>query len=287
MINYSYLQQADIDRIIKAALEEDLGADGDVTTNSVVPKDAQAVAKLMAKAEGVLAGLDFFFRVFKTVDPSLRCSANMGDGARLKYGDIICTISGNAQSLLIAERTALNLLCRLSGIATKTAVYVKETEGTNAKVLDTRKTTPGLRTVEKYAVAVGGGTNHRIGLFDAILIKENHIAMGGGVVQAVKSARAASDFPVQIEVTTLDELRQAIEIGADSILIDNFTAEQTAEAVKLARSIGSEKLLLESSGGITIDTLRQYAETGVDRISMGTLTHSVEALDMSLEITAK
>lgn len=272
----------DIERVIIAALAEDLGARGDITSDGVVPAEKTGVAKLIAKAEGVLAGLDTFFETFRKVEPKVVCDANAQDGDIVSPGQHLATITGPARALLTAERTALNILGRLSGIASYTRRYVQEIEGTSARILDTRKTTPGLRTLEKYAVAVGGGTNHRIGLFDAFLIKENHIAMAGGITKAVKAANAYADLPVQVEVTNLDELREAIECGADSVLLDNMTPAQTKEAVALARELAGEDFSLESSGGINLDNVRAYAETGVDRISIGALTHSVMALDLSL-----
>ena len=276
--------QEDIMRVITSSLEEDLRDIGDVTTNSVVPREATAVARLIAKADGVVAGLDIFCQVFSQVDSELRFEKKVEDGAIVSPGQELVLVTGSARSLLVAERTALNILCRLSGVATAARTYMDAIKGLPTKILDTRKTTPGLRTLEKYAVAVGGGTNHRIGLFDAILIKENHIAMGGGVIQSVKNARAASSLPVQLEVENMEELAQAIEVGADSVLLDNMTPAQTREAVKYARGNAPKSFLLESSGGITLNNVRDYAEAGVDRISIGALTHSVIALDMSLLI---
>lgn len=276
--------QDDIIRLINCSLEEDLKDVGDVTTESVVPEDAIATARLIAKAEGVLAGINIFNQVFSTVDADLNFDVKVEDGEKVVPGQEIAFVTGKAQSLLIAERTALNILSRLSGVATAARSYMDAIEGLPTKILDTRKTTPGLRTLEKYAVAMGGGTNHRIGLFDAILIKENHIAMGGGVKKSVLSARAASPLPVQLEVETMEQLAEAIEVGADSVLLDNMTPKQTKEAVKFARSKAPKTFLLESSGGITLENVRDYAATGVDRISIGALTHSVIALDMSLLI---
>lgn len=284
MTKFPLPPREDIERVINTSLEEDLRDVGDVTTNSVVPENAQASARLVAKAEGVLAGLDIFLQVFAHVDPCLSFEKKAEDGDLLKVGQEIALVNGNARSLLVAERTALNIICRLSGVATAAKTYLDAIAGLPTKILDTRKTTPGMRTLEKYAVAVGGGTNHRIGLFDAILIKENHIAMGGGVIEAVKSARAASDLPVQLEVENMEELAQAIEVGADSVLLDNMTPEQTRIAVEFAKAKAPSSFLLESSGGITIKNVKDYAAAGVDRISIGALTHSVVALDMSLLI---
>lgn len=280
----SYIDMDRIKDVIQQALAEDLSERGDITTNTVVPAEINATAKLIAKANGVLAGLPFFRLVFEMVDESCSFHTDFSDGDLLKSGDLVMEITGPARSLLIAERTGLNLLCRLSGIATLTAEYVQLINGTNAVVLDTRKTTPGLRILEKYAVHCGGGTNHRIGLFDAFLIKENHIAMGGGITATVNKALKAYDLPVQVEVETLEQLKEAIAAGAHSVLLDNMSPEKTKEAVAIVHAEAPKSFQTESSGGITRDTIRAYAEAGVDRISTGALTHSAKALDMSLKI---
>ena len=276
--------QEEIDRVITDALNEDLRETGDVTTGLTVPEGMKAKAVLYAKENGILAGLPVFELVFKTVDAEVDFTSQSKEGNGVSPGETIATIKGKASSLLIAERTALNLLCRMSGIATLTGKYVEAIAGTDATILDTRKTMPGLRILDKYAVAVGGGTNHRIGLYDAILIKENHIAMGGGVAASVKSAKEGSDLPVQVEVENLHQLEAAINAGANSALLDNMTPLETKAAVELAKSLDAGEFLLESSGGITLENVREYAETGVDRISIGALTHSVKALDFSLII---
>ena len=276
--------QEEIDRVITDALNEDLRETGDVTTGLTVPEGMKAKAVLYAKENGILAGLPVFELVFKTVDAEVDFTSQSKEGNGVSPGETIATIKGKASSLLIAERTALNLLCRMSGIATLTGKYVEAIAGTDATILDTRKTMPGLRILDKYAVAVGGGTNHRIGLYDAILIKENHIAMGGGVAASVKSAKEGSDLPVQVEVENLHQLEEAINAGANSALLDNMTPLETKAAVELAKSLDAGEFLLESSGGITLENVREYAETGVDRISIGALTHSVKALDFSLII---
>lgn len=274
----------EIDRVIADALNEDLQETGDVTTALTVPEGMKAKAVLYSKENGILAGLPVFELVFKTIDAEVDFTSQSNEGDGVSPGETIATIKGKASSLLIAERTALNLLCRMSGIATLTGKYVEAIAGTNATILDTRKTMPGLRILDKYAVAVGGGTNHRIGLYDAILIKENHIAMGGGVAASVKSAKEGSDLPVQVEVENLHQLEEAINAGANSALLDNMTPLQTKAAVELAKSLDAGEFLLESSGGITLENVREYAETGVDRISIGALTHSAKALDFSLII---
>jgi nicotinate-nucleotide pyrophosphorylase (carboxylating) len=279
-----YIDLSEIEALIARALEEDLGEKGDITTNSVVPEGLAAKASLIAKADGVLAGLPLFEMVFKAVDAKCQLQFRFSDGEKVCKKDLVATVEGPARSLLIAERTGLNLLCRLSGIATLTDQYVEAVRGTEAVVLDTRKTIPGLRTLEKYAVYCGGGANHRIGLFDAVLIKENHIAMGGGITKAVTSARAATDVAIQVEVETLEQLREAIAAGADSVLLDNMTPEMTSKAVNIIKAEAPAEFLSESSGGITLQTIGDYARTGVNRISTGAITHSAKALDLSLEI---
>jgi len=279
-----YLDLEYVHQLIEKALAEDLSDRGDITTNSVVPEQAEATATLIAKEAGIVAGLPFFEMVFATVFADFEFCYSSFDGEAVAPRQALLTITGPARAMLIAERTALNLTSHLSGIASLTSAYAKAIEGTAAVVVDTRKTLPGMRTLEKYAVYCGGGTNHRIGLFDAFLIKENHLAMGGGVTACVNAARAAFDLPVQVEVETLAQLEEAIAVGADSVLLDNMTPEQTREAVALARKLADANFVLESSGGITLETIRAYAETGVDRISVGALTHSAPGLDLSLNI---
>jgi nicotinate-nucleotide pyrophosphorylase (carboxylating) len=274
--------------IVDLALREDIGT-GDITTLSTVPAGARAGATLLVKADGVISGLDVAQYVFQRVDPALACSDFVANGTRVTHGTVIGRISGNARSLLTAERTALNLLQRLSGVATVTAAYVAALEGTSTKVVDTRKTTPGLRLLEKRAVADGGGRNHRFGLSDGVLIKDNHLAAVGGdrrVTTAVEQARqfAPHTLRIEVEVTTLAECKEALAAGADIILLDNMSTDMMADAVRL-RDRQQSAALLEASGGVTLPRLREIAEAGVDYISVGALTHSAPALDISLEMT--
>jgi nicotinate-nucleotide pyrophosphorylase (carboxylating) len=263
--------------LIDTALAEDVGA-GDATTRILVPEDETGRAVLTQKAPGVIAGLRVAEAVFHRVDPSLRWRAHVEEGA-WRDGGMVAEVAGRSASILTAERVALNFLQRLSGVATLTARYVREVAGTKARILDTRKTTPGLRVLEKQAVLAGGGHNHRAGLYDAILVKENHSAMAGGVGEATRRALAAADgLPVEIECATLDELRDALAAGAPRILLDNMTNDELREAV--ARTRGRAEL--EASGGVSLETVRAIAETGVDFISVGALTHSAPALDVSL-----
>ena len=273
--------------MIELALSEDLDTTGDVTTNSVVPENATAEAVLLCKEPGmVLAGLPVAERVFKLVEPRLEFKAIREDGDHCEYGDVLAEIHGPARGLLIAERTALNFLQRLSGVATTSAKYAAALEGTKTLVLDTRKTTPGYRNLEKYAVAVGGATNHRIGLYDRVMIKDNHREMAamegpGGIVRSVERARQAHpELEVEVEADTLDEVREALEAGADHIMLDNMSDEMMAEAVKLVNG----RAKLEASGGITLERLPRIGKIGVDFVSAGALTHSVKAADISLDI---
>lgn len=274
--------EIDVRRVIETALAEDLGRKGDITTAAVVPAGRSAQGKLVAKEEGVIAGLQVAEMVFHAVNPALEFKAFAADGERVSRGKTIAEVRGPAADILIAERTALNLLCHLSGVASLTARYLAAIEGFHTKILDTRKTMPGLRTLEKYAVACGGGTNHRIGLFDAVLIKENHIAAAGSLETAVSLAKGKTNLPVQVEVENLDQLREAIAVGADSVLLDNMSPVEVKEAVSLARKEAGNAFLLEASGGINLENVRDYAAAGVDRISIGALTHSAKALDISL-----
>ena len=268
-----------IDKIIEIALAEDIHT-GDITTLSVLPKPRTMRARLIAKEPMVLAGVAVAGRVFAKLDPSTRFSAGFADGARLQTGDIIARIEGDAAVLLQGERVSLNLLQRMCGIATQTAHYVAEIEGTGARVVDTRKTTPGLRVLEKYAVRVGGGTNHRTGLYDGVLIKENHIAAAGGILEAVSLARAYIPHTLKVEVETesLDQVAIALQAGADIIMLDNMGLAEMSEAVAL---IG-KRALVEASGGVNLQSIRAIAQTGVDIISVGALTHSVRATDISM-----
>lgn len=275
-----------IDRLIELAFAEDVG-DGDATTLSTIPADAMGRQHLLIKQEGILAGVDIARRVFEFFDPSLNMTVFIEDGAHVKPGDIAFVVEGPVRSLLQTERTMLNIMQRMSGIATMTAKYQERLAGLHTKVLDTRKTTPGMRILEKMAVKIGGGANHRIGLFDMILIKDNHTDFAGGIAQAVARAKEwnranGKDLRIEQEVRNTDEINEALEAGVDRIMLDNFTPERTAEAVKLIRS-KNPTVEIESSGGITLDTLRDYGEAGVDFISVGALTHSVKGLDMSFK----
>lgn len=272
-----------IDDLLTLAFAEDVG-DGDHTTLSTILADERGVQQLIIKEEGILAGVDMARRVFEKFDPELKMTVFIDDGARVKPGDIAFEVEGRVQSLLQTERVMLNIMQRMSGIATQTARYQSRLAGLKAKVLDTRKTTPGLRMLEKEAVRIGGGSNHRIGLFDMILIKDNHVDFAGGIPQAVAAAKAycrerGKELKIELEVRNTDEILQALDAGVDRIMLDNFTPERTRRAVELING----RVEIESSGGITIDTLREYGECGVDYISVGALTHSVKGLDMSFK----
>ncbi len=272
-----------IDRLIELAFLEDVG-DGDHTTLSTIPADEMGRQRLIVKEEGILAGVEVARRVFEWFDPSLKMTVYINDGARVKPGDIAFEVEGPVRSLLQTERTMLNIMQRMSGIATTTDRYQQRLAGLKTRVLDTRKTTPGMRMLEKEAVKIGGGCNHRIGLFDMILIKDNHVDFAGGIKQAIRRAKeyckeTGRDLKIEIEVRNNEEILQALEEGVDRIMLDNFTPERTREAVALIDG----RAEIESSGGITIDTLRDYGECGVDFISVGALTHSVKGLDMSFK----
>lgn len=272
-----------IDQLLTLAFAEDVG-DGDATTLSTIPADEMGAQHLLVKEEGILAGVEIARKVFEKFDPSLKMTVYINDGAHVKPGDIAFKVEGTVRSLLQTERIMLNIMQRMSGIATQTARYQERLKGLKTKVLDTRKTTPGLRILEKEAVKIGGGANHRMGLFDMILIKDNHVDFAGGIPQAVKAAREwmkanGKDLKIEVETRNNDEIRQALAEGADRIMFDNFTPAQTREAVAL---VGG-RAETESSGGITLDTLRDYGEAGVDFISVGALTHSVKGLDMSFK----
>ena len=261
---------------IRGFLAEDLG-DGDLTTDSVVPAEARLNVTLLLKEEGVVCGLDVAEAVFRELDPGVAFERVVQDGD-VAQGPV-ARVSGNARALLTGERTALNLLGRLSGIATLTRRYVEALAGTGATILDTRKTTPGLRALEKLAVRTGGGTNHRFGLFDAVLIKDNHLRLGGGVASAVRRA-SATGFPVEVECETLEDVRAALDAGADTLLLDNMAPRELRDAVALVAG----RAKTEASGGVTLDTVRAIAETGVDYISVGALTHGARSLDVSMEV---
>lgn len=273
-----------IDDLIKLAFAEDIG-DGDHTTLCCIPATEMGKSQLIIKEDGVLAGVEMARRVFKAFDPELKMTVFIEDGAEVKKGDIAFVVEGKVQSLLQTERLMLNIMQRMSGIATTTRKYVKQLEGTKTHVLDTRKTTPGMRMIEKEAVRIGGGMNHRIGLFDMILLKDNHVDFAGGISKVINRAHEylkekGKNLKIEIEVRNFDELEEALQTGGvDRIMLDNFTPENTREAVR--RVAG--RVELESSGGITFDTLRDYAECGVDYISVGALTHSVKSLDMSFK----
>lgn len=272
------------DRLIDLAFAEDIG-DGDHTTLCCIPADAMGESKLMIKEEGILAGVEVAKEVFHRFDPELKVEVLIKDGTHVYPGDIAMSVKGKVQSLLQTERLMLNILQRMSGIATMTHKYVEKLKGTRTRVLDTRKTTPGMRMLEKEAVKIGGGTNHRIGLFDMILLKDNHIDFAGGIENAISRCHEylkakGKNLKIEIEVRNFDELKRVLDFGGvDRIMLDNFTPEETKKAVEM---IGG-KYEIESSGGITFDTIRDYAECGVDFVSVGALTHSVKGLDMSFK----
>ena len=271
-----------IEPIVRAALAEDLGRAGDVTSAACIPDGARMTAAFVARKDGCITGLDCARIAVHLLDPNATFEALVQDGANVEAGAVLARIDGDARALLAAERTALNLMQRLSGVATLTRAFVRAVEGTRAKIVDTRKTTPGLRALEKHAVRCGGGTNHRFGLDDAILIKDNHVAVCGGVARAVERARAMHGWlmKLEVEVDTLDQLREALEAKPDVVLLDNFSVEDLRTAVGLA----SGKVALEASGGVTLATVRAIAETGVDAISVGALTLSAPALDIGLDV---
>ena len=273
-----------IDRLIDLAFAEDIG-DGDHTTLSCIPATAMGKSKLLIKEPGILAGIEVAKEVFRRFDPTMKVEVFINDGAEVKPGDIAMVVEGKVQSLLQTERLMLNIMQRMSGIATMTHKYAEKLKGTHTRVLDTRKTTPGMRILEKMAVKIGGGVNHRIGLFDMILLKDNHVDFAGGIDKAINRAKEYckekdKDLKIEIEVRNFDELQQVLDLGGiDRIMFDNFTPEMTKKAVDM---VGG-RYETESSGGITFDTLRDYAECGVDFISVGALTHSVKGLDMSFK----
>ena len=283
MMHNPALNRTLIKNIVSRALQEDLGT-GDITTLATVPPRVTATAVILAKQPGVICGLDVAREVFAQVDSGLRFEALVSDGASVTAGQEVARVSGSAAAILTGERVALNFLQRLSGISTMTARFVAAVAGTRTRIVDTRKTTPGLRVLEKYAVRAGGGFNHRFGLYDAILIKDNHIALAGGVAAAVGAARKAAGhaMKVEVEVQDLKQLDEALSAGAEVILLDNMNPAMLREAVATVAG----RATLEASGGITAENLAEVARTGVDLISVGALTHSVKALDLSLEITA-
>ena len=272
------------DRLIDLAFAEDIG-DGDHTTLCCIPEEAMGRSHLLIKEDGILAGVEVAKKVFARFDPTLQVEVLINDGAKVKKGDIAMVVSGKTRSLLQTERLMLNIMQRMSGIATMTNKYVERLAGTHTHVLDTRKTTPGMRMLEKQAVKIGGGTNHRIGLFDMILLKDNHVDFSGGISNAINRCHEylnakGLNLKIEIEVRNFDELQQVMDCGGvDSIMLDNFSVENTKKAVEMIAG----KYETESSGGITFDTIRDYAECGVDYISVGALTHSVKGLDMSFK----
>ena len=276
----------DIDKIIEQALLEDIG-DGDHTSLSTIPENATGLAQLMIKEDGILAGVEIAKQVFKKVDPNINFQIFIKDGSKIVKGDIVFKVNGKSISILTAERLALNFMQRMSGIATFTNKITKHIEGLSTKILDTRKTTPLLRELEKYAVRMGGGENHRMGLYDMVMIKDNHIDFAGGISQAINAStkylkEKNKNLKIEIEVRDFDELQQVLDFGGiDRIMLDNFTPENLKKAIELIAG----KYETEASGGITIDTIREYAETGVDYISVGALTHQIKSLDMSLLAT--
>lgn len=270
-----------VDRAVRAALAEDLGLTGDVTTNATVAAEARAEALIVARKPGVISGLQLAEAAFRALDPSVSFHATKHDGEDAGAGNTVARISGNARAVLTAERVALNFMGRMSGIATLTQNFVAAIAGTAAHIVDTRKTTPGLRAFEKYAVRCGGGHNHRAGLFDAVLIKDNHIVAAGGIAPAIEGARATAGHMVKIEVEvdTLAQLEDVLRYNVDAVLLDNMSPAQLAEAVRIV----AKRCLTEASGGVTLDTVRAIAETGVDLISIGALTHSAPVFDLGLD----
>jgi nicotinate-nucleotide pyrophosphorylase (carboxylating) len=291
-MNFTPAESTACRRLAQWALEEDLGSAGDLTCQAVIPEDLQGQAVFVARAAGVVSGLPATVMVFDLLSPQVHFHPLLADGDAVRPGSHLATVSGPMRQILAGERTALNFLQRMSGVATLTRRYVDAVAGLPCKILDTRKTTPGWRLLEKYAVRCGGGHNHRLGLYDGILIKDNHLAALGGVANPVRAAgdRAArlvgNAVPIEIEVDTLDQFDEAISAGdADIILLDNMTPEQMREAVRRKRQWAGE-VELEASGGVTLETVRAIAETGVDRISVGALTHSAPALDIALDYQA-
>lgn len=269
-------------KLVKLALREDVGP-GDWTTLWTVPPDLRAEGAILAEEEGIICGLKVAEMAFREVEPGLSFLPRLGDGQRVRPGDLVAVVEGPARGMLTAERTALNFLGRLSGIATLTAKYVEAVRGTKAKVLDTRKTAPGWRALEKYAVRCGGGENHRMGLYDMVLIKDNHIALTGGIAEAVKRARenmGSRKLKLEVEVRNLKELEEALASGVDRVLLDNMSPEDVREAVGL---VGG-RVEVEASGGITLENIGEYAETGVDYISVGAITSSVRSLNISMDV---
>ena len=272
-----------IDKLINLAIEEDI-AGGDITTNAIIPVETKAAAEMKAKADGVVAGLDIIKRVFERFETDITWHPLVADGTAVQKGDIILRMEASYRTLLLGERLALNILQRMSGIATETAKYVQELTGTHTRLLDTRKTAPGLRVLDKLAVHLGGGCNHRMGLYDMIMLKDNHIKIAGGIPNAIRQVRANLPLSIKLEVetTTLEEVQQALDNGADIIMLDNMDNETMTAAVRLIAG----RAKTEASGNMNLARLKSVAATGVDYISVGALTHSVKALDISMNIIA-
>jgi nicotinate-nucleotide pyrophosphorylase (carboxylating) len=279
----AFLSPLAVEKAVRGALDEDLGRAGDITSAATIPEGRQAKATLVARKTGVIAGLACAAEVFSQLDPRISFNAKIRDGAKVSAKDVLAEISGGAKAILSAERVALNFLGHLSGVATLTSAYAEKIKHTKAKIIDTRKTIPGLRALEKYAVRCGGGVNHRMGLDDAVLIKDNHIAVAGGILQVLKAARAAVGHlvKIEIEVDTLDQLKQVLQAGgADVVMLDNMDPATMKRAVEM----NAGKLVLEASGGVSLDSVAKIAESGVDVISAGALTHSAPVLDIGLDI---
>ncbi len=280
-MDFSIKENILIDKIIEQALLEDIGT-GDITTEFIIPSNLKAKGIIKTSEEGVVAGLDIICLVFKKLDPEICFQSKIKDGKNILPGEVLAKIAGSARTILKGERVALNFLQRMSGIATITSKFCQEVKDLPVRIVDTRKTTPGLRILEKYAVRMGGGYNHRFGLYDAVLIKDNHIAAAGGIKSAVNSVRKQISHTVniEVEVENLSQLQEALEIKVDIIMLDNMNLETVKEAVKMVKG----EVLIEASGGITLEKVRKIAQTGVDLISVGALTHSVKSLDISMEI---
>jgi nicotinate-nucleotide pyrophosphorylase (carboxylating) len=279
----AFLSPLVVEKTVRSALDEDLGRAGDITSAATIPAGKQAKAKLVARKPGTIAGLACAAEAFSQLDPKISFQAKIRDGAKIAVKDVLAEISGDAKAILSAERVALNFLGHLSGVATLTAAYAEKIKHTKVKIIDTRKTIPGLRALEKYAVRCGGGVNHRMGLDDAVLIKDNHIAVAGGIAEVLKATRASAGHlvKVEIEVDTLDQLEQVLKAGgADVVMLDNMDPATMKRAVEM----NAGKLVLEASGGVSLDTVAKIAESGVDVISAGALTHSAPVLDIALDI---
>lgn len=280
-MDFSLKENILIDKIVEQVLLEDIGT-GDITSDSIVPYDLKAKGIIKTSEEGVVAGLDIAHLIFEKLDPEIIFQEKIKDGVKVARGKVLAEISGSARTILKGERVALNFLQRMSGIATITSKFCQEVKDFPVRIVDTRKTTPGLRVLEKYAVLMGGGYNHRFGLYDAVLIKDNHIAVAGGIKSAVNSVRKqiSHTVKIEVEVENLSQLQEALEMKVDIVMLDNMELETMKEAVKIVKG----KALIEASGGITLKKVREIAQTGVDLISVGALTHSVKSLDISMEI---